>query len=67
MKPRTKAILLALFLGGIGAHKFYQNKIGQGLLYLIFCWTAIPGVIALVEFIYYLTLTDEKYEAKFVK
>ncbi len=67
MKPRTKAILLALFLGGIGAHKFYQNKIAIGLLYLFFCWTAIPGVIALIEFIYYLTLTDEKYEAKFVK
>lgn len=67
MKPRTIAILLALFLGSLGAHKFYQNKIGQGLLYLIFSWTAIPGVIAFIEFIYYLVLTNEEYEAKFVK
>ena len=67
MKPWTIAILLALLLGSLGAHKFYQNKIGAGLLYLIFSWTAIPGVIALIELIYYLTLTNEKYEAKFVK
>lgn len=43
--------LLALFLGGIGAHKFYAGKIGKGVLYLIFCWTAIPAFIALIEFI----------------
>jgi TM2 domain-containing membrane protein YozV len=67
MKSRTKAILLALFLGGIGAHKFYQNKIFSGVLYLIFSWATIPSIIAFIEFIYYLTLTDEQYEAKFVK
>jgi len=65
MKPRTKAILLALFLGGFGTHKFYQNKVRLGLLYLVFFWTLIPAFVALIEFIYYLTLTDEKYEAKF--
>ncbi|MCD8111100.1 MAG: TM2 domain-containing protein [Clostridiales bacterium] len=42
--------LLAIFLGGIGAHKFYSGKIGMGILYLCFCWTCIPAVIALIEF-----------------
>lgn len=42
--------LLAIFLGGIGAHKFYSGKIGMGILYLCFCWTCIPSVIALIEF-----------------
>lgn len=28
------AFLLCLFLGGIGAHKFYEGKIGIGILYL---------------------------------
>ena len=29
--------LLALFLGGIGAHKFYAGKTGMGIVYLLFC------------------------------
>lgn len=28
------ALLLCIFLGGIGAHKFYEGKIGMGILYL---------------------------------
>ncbi len=29
--------LLAIFLGGFGIHKFYANRTGMGLLYLVFC------------------------------
>lgn len=42
-------VLLALFLGGIGAHKFYAGKTGMGFLYLIFCWTLIPAFLAFIE------------------
>lgn len=41
--------LLALFLGGFGAHKFYSGKTGMGILYIVFCWTAIPSFVAWVE------------------
>lgn len=43
--------LLALFLGGIGAHKFYCGRTGTGILYLLFCWTFIPAFVAFIEFI----------------
>lgn len=43
--------LLALFLGGIGAHKFYAGKTGMGIVYLLFCWTYIPAFLALIELI----------------
>lgn len=43
--------LLALFLGGFGAHKFYSGKTGMGILYIVFCWTAIPSFVAWVELI----------------
>ncbi|XRJ98011.1 TM2 domain-containing protein [Latilactobacillus sakei] len=42
-------ILLALFLGGLGVHKFFAGKIGTGILYIIFCWTGIPSFIGLIE------------------
>jgi len=40
---------LSFFLGGLGVHKFFVNKTGLGLLYLLFCWTGIPGVVGMVE------------------
>ena len=48
-KSKGVAVLLALFLGGFGAHKFYLGQSGLGFLYLLFCWTLIPGIIAFFE------------------
>ncbi len=33
-KSKTTALLLCIFLGGIGAHRFYVGKVGTGILYL---------------------------------
>ena len=35
-KPKNKwvAVLLCLFLGCVGGHKFYEGKIGMGILYI---------------------------------
>lgn len=65
MSKRTTASILAFFLGGIGVHKFYQGKIGMGILYLLMFWTMIPMIIAFIEFIIYITMSDEKYELKY--
>jgi len=35
MKSKTTAYLLWFFLGLLGAHKFYLNKIGIGILYFL--------------------------------
>lgn len=53
----TKAVnklvycLLAFFLGSFGGHKFYAGKTGTGILFLLFCWTGIPTVVSIIEFI----------------
>jgi TM2 domain-containing membrane protein YozV len=48
-KDTTAAVLLAFFLGSFGAHRFYLGEIGWGVLYILFCWTLIPHLAALVE------------------
>lgn len=61
-KSRGAAGFLALFLGGLGAHKFYVGKPGVGLVYLIFFWTFIPALVGLVESIRYFGMSDEEFE-----
>lgn len=65
-KDRTTAGILAILLGGIGAHKFYLNDTGMGILYLIFCWTFIPAIVGLIEGILYLTKSDSEFQNKYV-
>ncbi|SEH36672.1 zinc-ribbon domain-containing protein [Halopenitus malekzadehii] len=65
-KDRTTAGILALLLGGIGAHKFYLGENGMGLLYLCFSWTFIPAIIGFIEGILYLTKTDEEFQRQYV-
>jgi len=66
-KDRTTAGILAILLGALGAHKFYLNETGMGILYLCFSWTLIPGIIGLIEGIIYLTKTDEEFQREYVK
>jgi TM2 domain-containing membrane protein YozV len=64
-RTRSGAVLLALFLGGIGGHKFYLGQSGQGVLYLLFFWTFIPAFVALLEAIIYLTQSDSDFDQKY--
>lgn len=64
-KSRVVAIVLALLLGGIGGHKFYLGRIGTGILYLVFCWTFVPSIIAFVEAIIYVTMSDQAFAKKY--
>lgn len=66
-KSKNTAGILAILLGGLGVHKFYLGKIGMGILYLVFCWTYIPSIIAFIEGIIYLTSSEEKFYYKYVK
>ncbi|MDP4117294.1 MAG: TM2 domain-containing protein [Bacteroidota bacterium] len=66
-KSKTTAGLLAIFLGGIGVHKFYLGKPGLGILYLVFCWTYIPAIIGFIEGIIYLASSDETFHTKYAR
>lgn len=37
MKSKTTAYILLIFLGWLGAHRFYIGKFGSGLIYMFTC------------------------------
>ena len=51
--------LMAIFLGGIGIHKFYAGKTALGVVYLLLCWTFVPSLIAFIEGIVALTKKED--------
>ena len=62
---KTTAAILAFFIGGLGAHKFYHGSIGWGIIYLVFCPTFIPALVSFIEGIIYLTTTQGDYDARY--
>ncbi|MCD7710766.1 MAG: NINE protein [Porphyromonadaceae bacterium] len=64
MKKRSTAAILAFLLGGLGIHKFYLGK-KIGILYLLFCWTLVPSIIAFIEFVLYLCMDDKTFNEKY--
>ena len=80
-KNKMVAGLLAIFLGWLGAHKFYLGYTGPGVLLLVlvpvnfvlafvvvglFTGVAV-GVLTLVEGLIYLTQTDELFDKTYVQ
>jgi TM2 domain-containing membrane protein YozV len=64
-KSRMVAILLGLFLGGLGFHKFYLGQAMQGVIYLLFFWTGIPLILSIIDIIGYACMSDEQFAAKY--
>jgi TM2 domain-containing membrane protein YozV len=65
-KSKVVATMLAIFLGDFGAHRFYLGK-WIGVLYLLFFWTLVPGIIAFIEAIGFIATNDRKWDAKYNK
>jgi TM2 domain-containing membrane protein YozV len=67
MKNKTTAALLALFLGGFGIHRFYLGNIFIGLLYLLFCWTYIPMVLGVIDFLFFIVRSQSSFDQEYNK
>lgn len=63
-KSKVVAGLLAIFLGGIGIHRFYLGQ-WRGLIYLLLSWTFIPALISFIEGIVFLLTRDDVWNAKY--
>jgi TM2 domain-containing membrane protein YozV len=65
MKNKTTAGVLALFLGGLGAHKFYFGQWILGLLYLVFAVTLIPAILGVIEGLNFFFMSEARFQEKF--
>ena len=67
-KSRGVAGLLAILLGGFGAHYFYLGKIGGGFICLLLCLVTcgLWSILTLVQGIVMMTMKQNDFEQKFV-
>ncbi len=65
MRDKNIAALMAFFVGGLGAHRFYLGQPGLGMLYLVFCWTPIPWVLGLLEFTWLALMDPHVFQQRF--
>lgn len=63
-KSKVAAGFLALFLGGLGIHRFYLGQ-WWGVFYLLFCWTLFPAMIAAIEAIVFFCSDEMVWERKY--
>ena len=59
-KSRTVAGVLALLLGSFGIQKFYLGRYKTGILYCLFFWTGIPGILSTIEGVHILADDSEE-------
>ncbi len=65
--PRNKktAGILALLLGGLGIHRFYLGRPFVGAVYVLFCLTLIPALVAFIEALNFWFMSDAVFERRY--
>lgn len=62
MKTKFMTVLIALLLGNFWVHRMYLWQKLLWFCYLIFFWTFIPWVIALIECVYFALIKQETFD-----
>lgn len=63
-RNKTLAGFLALFLGGLGVHRFYLGQ-WWGIFYIAFWFTFIPSLVSIVEALVFWFTSDERWNKKY--
>ena len=63
-RNKVVAALLAFFTGAFGIHRFYLGQ-WWGVFYLLFFWTMIPSLVALVETFVFLLSDQKQWDKKY--
>lgn len=57
---KTLYAILTILLGTFGVNKFYARNFKAGIIRLLFCWTLVPTILSIAEFITILTEKADK-------
>jgi TM2 domain-containing membrane protein YozV/ribosomal protein L40E len=67
-RNRIVAALMAIFLGTVGAHKFYIGDSTAGRRYIVLSLMSlgiVPGILGILDGIHYITMTDQAFAEEF--
>lgn len=69
LRKRNKsfATFIAFFFGIFGYQKFYLGRTEQGILSLMICWTFIPVITGIVDYVKLEKMSKGKFDEKFNK
>lgn len=59
MENRYKFAIIAFLLGGLGIQEFFLGNNLRGVLGILFCWTGIPAIVAIVQLIIAIMANDD--------
>ncbi|MBN1968794.1 MAG: SH3 domain-containing protein [Candidatus Delongbacteria bacterium] len=58
---KSTATLLSFFFGAFGFQKFYLGEKNKGTYSILFCWSFIPSLVGLIDFIKYVVMNEAKF------
>lgn len=58
---KSTATILSFFLGTFGFQKFYLGEKNKGVYSILFCWTFIPSLVGLIDFIKLALMKEAKF------
>jgi len=59
------AKFVSFFFGAIGFQKFYFGQTNKGIFSMLFCWTFIPSLIGLIDFIKLVSMSEDSFNIKY--
>jgi TM2 domain-containing membrane protein YozV len=65
MKHKPYAILLAIFLGGLGVHRFYIGQKKKGWWYLAFSWSLVPTIVSWFDAILFNSMNYAEFNRRY--
>tara|TARA_R110000796_G_scaffold149567_1_gene266375 strand:+ start:61 stop:324 length:264 start_codon:yes stop_codon:yes gene_type:complete len=64
MKSKKTAIILAIFLGAVGAHRFYLGQTGKGILYFLLGF-GFFGLLGILDGVIWAMGSNEAFNKKY--
>ena len=58
---KSTTTVLSFFFGAFGFQKFYLGENNKGTYSILFCWTFIPSLVGLIDFIKFAVMNETKF------